>query len=219
MTIFRNLLPVLLILGLLGGAAHGEPGSKAKATEARVTAAAEETTPIEEGAQLPEAWLNDLEGAKKNLANLAAEGPVVLVVYRGGWCPYCNTQLQALAEARPELEALGYELIALSPDKPAKLKESIEEYEIDYTLLSDARAEAAKALGIAFKVDDDTVTKYKGYGIDLEEASGHDHHILPVPTVVIARTGGEVGFVFSDPDYKVRLSNEDLLAAAKAHAN
>ncbi len=82
-------------------------------------------------------------------------------------------------------------------------------------LLSDSRTDAARAYGIAFHVDDATVERYRGYGIDLEEASGETHHVLPVPSVFLIDAEGVVRWRYSNPDYRVRPDNESLLAAAR----
>ena len=86
---------------------------------------------------------------------------------------------------------------------------------LTYTLLSDSKMEAAQALGIAFKVDDATLDRYEEYGIDLERASGEKHHLLPVPSVFIVGTDGTISFEHVNPNYKVRLHPDLLLAAAK----
>ena len=85
-----------------------------------------------------------------------------------------------------------------------------------YTLLSDSKMEESKKFGIAFKVDDSTIEKYKGYGIDLDDASGENHHLLPVPAVFLVGTDSVIKFTFANPDYKVRLNPEVLLSKVKA---
>jgi peroxiredoxin len=74
---------------------------------------------------------------------------------------------------------------------------------------------AAKALGIAFRVDDETYKMYTKFGVDLEAESGRQHHLLPVPSVFILGTDGIIDFAYVNPDYKVRIEPELLLAAAK----
>lgn len=139
------------------------------------------------------------------------------LVFRGGWCPYCNVQLGQLKEIEKELVALGFQIVAISTDKPEILKAHAEENNFSYTVVSDAEMTAAKALGIAFKVDDETFNKYKSkFKIDLEEFSGFDHHLLPVPSVFIVDKEGVIQFSYVNPDYKTRLSSKVLLAAAKA---
>ncbi len=75
---------------------------------------------------------------------------------------------------------------------------------------------AARAFGIAFTLDAETTKLYKGYGIDLKQASGKDHGQLPVPAVFIAGTDGVIDFQYVNPDYAVRLSADVVLAAARS---
>jgi len=178
--------------------------------------AAQQVRPLLIGAEVPDVTLATGDGQAFDLQAAVAKQPTVIIFYRGGWCPYCNLDLRQLQAAEPELLKLGYRILAISPDRPAKLVESLAKQELTYTLLSDASMAAAKAFGIAFRVDDETIELYKGYGIDLEAASGEKHHLLPVPAVYIAGTDGRVNFVYVNPDYKVRLAPEVLIAAAKA---
>ena len=85
-----------------------------------------------------------------------------------------------------------------------------------YNILSDAKAESIKAFGLAWETPEKMREQYKGYGIDLEKASGETHHILPVPAVYLMGTDGKVLFSYVNPDYKKRLEPQILLAAAKA---
>ncbi|MCC5835880.1 MAG: AhpC/TSA family protein, partial [Opitutales bacterium] len=141
--------------------------------------------------------------------------PTVVVFYRGGWCPYCNTQLSGLAGVEERLSELGFQIVALSPDSPQQVAAALEESEFSYRLLSDASANAAKGFGVAFKVDEETYQRLQGFGIDLEAASGESHRILPVPAVFILNTEGEVVFRYYDADYRERLSEERLIEAAE----
>jgi peroxiredoxin len=131
---------------------------------------------------------------------------------------YCNTQLGQLVQVRQQIKDLGFQIIGISPDKPEKLTESIDKHKMGYTLLSDSTMEAAKAFGIAFKLDDATLAKYAEYGIDLDDATGQTHHLLPVPSIFIVDTKGLIKFQYVNPDYKARLDSDVLLAAVKAEA-
>ena len=116
------------------------------------------------------------------------------------------------------MKELGYQIIAASADRPGKLSETIQKHGLGYTVVSDADQSAARAFGLAFRLGEETVTRYKGFGIDLEDASGHDHGILPVPAVFIIGTDGVIDFSYVNPDYRVRLHPEILLAAARVFA-
>ena len=108
--------------------------------------------------------------------------------------------------------------MAVSADRPAKLNETLTENELSYTLLSDASTRGARAFGIAWQVDGAQYLRLRGFGVDLEEASGETHHILPVPSVFLIDTEGVIRFAYSNPDYKVRPENAQIVAAARALA-
>jgi len=167
------------------------------------------------GDPVPDVVLRDEWDRPVRLRRLTAEKPAVLVFYRGGWCPYCNRHLQALAGIEHEIEQAGARLLAISMDKPEKLRQTPDRQKLHYRLLSDRDAEAARAFGIAFRVDDATVVRYKEMGLDLEEASGRDHHLLPHPSVFITDTSGRIRFAHVNPDYKVRLEPEKIMAALR----
>ena len=124
-------------------------------------------------------------------------------------------QLGQLQKIESELVELGYQIIAISPDRPEKLRASIKNQKLEYTIVSDSRMEAAKAMGLAFRVSDDTLERYSKWGIDLEDASGEAHHLLPVPAVFLTSKESVIEFQFVHPNYKVRLDPEVLLAVAK----
>ena len=109
-------------------------------------------------------------------------------------------------------------MIALSPDRAENMAQSLEVKSLGYTLYSDSEMRAARAFGIAFELDAQTLKDYAGYGVDLEAASGRDHHQLPVPSVFLVEAGGVIRWVYSNPDYKVRPDNAALLEAARALA-
>jgi peroxiredoxin len=169
------------------------------------------------GDAIPDVKLRTEENEEVSLRKLVSEKPTVLIFYRGGWCPFCNRHLQSLVGIEEDLNKAGAQLLAISMDTPEKLKATPDRSKLPYRLFSDSDANAAKAFGIAFKVDEALVKKYKeSYGIDLEAASGHDHHILPYPAVFIANANGVIRFVHVNPDYKVRLEPAKILEAARS---
>lgn len=172
--------------------------------------------PLLVGAVVPELILNTSEGDPFDLNKALAKKDTVLIFYRGGWCPYCNMQLSGLKEIDSALIELGYQIIAVSADRPEKSKDTAAKHGKEYIFVSDNKMAGAKAFGIAFEVDDKTIEVYKGYGIDLENASGEKHHILPVPAVFIIGKDGVIRFEYINPDYKIRLDPDVLICAAKA---
>jgi peroxiredoxin len=145
--------------------------------------------------------------------------PLVLTFFRGGWCPYCNLHLSEMRKAESELKEMGFDIWFISIDKPSVLYASLDQPDIGYTILSDSRLDATRAFGIAFQLPDELVERYLDYGIDLEAATGETHHVLPAPSTFVIGTDGIIHFEYTNPDYKVRLHPDVLLAAAKAYVN
>jgi len=197
----------LVVAGVLGQAAYAES----------VPTDASAVRPLLIGATVPDVQLRSVASDAFALRDAVKTKPTVVIFYRGGWCPFCNTHLGKLQEIQGELAALGYQVLAISPDRPEKLAESAVNREIGYTLLSDSKMNAARAFGIAFQVDAATVAKYRDeYEIDLEADSGEKHHQLPVPAAFVVDTDGVIAFSYVNPDYKQRIDPQLLLAAARA---
>ncbi len=120
-----------------------------------------------------------------------------------------------LQNIEPQLIQLGYQIIAISPDLPIKLAQTIRKHKLNYLLLSDSKMKAARAFGIAFRVAE-KARKRNNFDRDLEDASGEKHHLLPVPAAFIIGTDGIIKFEYVNPNYTVRIKPDLLLAAAKA---
>ena len=181
-----------------------------------VASRAEDICPLLPGRTVPVVSVQTSEGADVGLPELIGGKPTILIFYRGGWCPYCNLQLSELQEIEPTLLELGYQIIAISPDRPAKLAPAIAKGNLTYRLFSDSKLNAAKAFGLAFKVDEKVVARYKTINIDLDDASGESHHMLPVPAAYVIGADGIIAFGYVNPNYKVRIPGSILLAAARA---
>lgn len=182
-----------------------------------VHASAEDVQPLLVGMKAPVFTVRDANNEIFRYDAAKQARPVVLTFFRGGWCPYCNLHLSELRLAEEKLRDMGFDIWFISIDKPELLLESLDDPDIGYTIYSDSSLSATRAFGLAFRVDDELNEKYLGYGIDLERASGEDHHVLPAPATYIIGTDGVINFAYINPDYKVRLHPDILLAAAKAY--
>ena len=177
-----------------------------------------EVTPLLIGSSIPDITLTDTNGETVNLNEISTQR-TLFVFYRGGWCPFCSAELAELAIIEDDLYARGITVVGISPDKPEFLRESLNETESEYTLLSDSSMDAAKAFGIAFRVDQQTVLNLKKNGMDIAARAGKDHHLLPVPSVFLTNSEGVIQFQYVNPDYKTRVSHSVLLAAVDAMLN
>lgn len=191
---------------------HAQSESKASATpEAAPTA--EAATPLTVGDTIPKTTVQDADGNDVDLNALIAKQPTALVFYRGGWCPFCNKHLKDVADLRGDIAAAGYQIVAISADRPDDVKKFAAKKEFPYLLLSDSDMSTARQFGVAFKLDDATLERYQGFGIKLEDTQGHAHNSLPVPTFYLIDPDGTITFEYHNPDYKVRISKDAILEA------
>ncbi len=216
MPIYNKIYLSAMILGLVFTACTGS-NYRTSIDLSTVPLSAEDTKPLKVGAKAPLMTLRAADGSDLDLSAAIAEKPAVVIFYRGGWCPYCNRHLVALQGIEEDLAQLGYTIYAISPDRPEKLRKSIKDKKLNYALLSDSTMAFSHAFGLAFKLDDATLARYREYGISLEDASGHTHHLLPIPAVYVVATDGTILFSYSNPDYKTRLDADKILEVAKKH--
>lgn len=173
-------------------------------------------SPLEKGDKVPSGVLKTASGRSVDTAKLLVGQPSVIIYYRGGWCPYCNKHLAGLVDIVDDLKLNGFQLLAISPDRPDILMDKEDLSKLSYDLLSDSSMEVARQFGIAFEVPDELVAKYKdSYGIDIEADSGQTHHLLPHPSVFIVDAKGVIRFAYVNEDYTVRLDPGRILEAAK----
>jgi len=206
-----------LAVSFFAGCIQIAPHSNTPASQKIAPDNAEDICPVLIGQALPSIVLKTPEGVQFDLNAAVRKKPVVLIFYRGGWCPYCSTHLGQLQSIESQLVEMGFQVIAVSPDRPELLNTAVDKQDLKYQLLSDNDMTAATALGIAFKLDDATVAKYKkNYNIDIEADSGKTHHLLPVPSVFIINREGIITFTYINPNYKVRIDPDLLLAAAES---
>jgi len=204
-------IPATLALAVIALLAFGQATLPATrpSTVGKIAASATDVVPLDKGANVPKLTLKAADGKAFDLNAAVAKKPTVLIFYRGGWCPFCNTQLSGLVGIVKDLTDAGYQLLAVSPDKPEELAKTMDKDKLTYTLLSDSDAAAIQAFGLAFKA---ASTQFNM----LEQYSGATHHALPVPAVYILGTDGAIKFVHFDPDYKVRMDPAKILEQAKA---
>ena len=173
---------------------------------AQIPDQAEDISPLLYGEKIPEGVLTNPNGENHKVSGIVGKKPTVLLVYRGGWCPYCNAHLAEIQEAESEILSLGYQLIAVSPDSPENLKTTDEKHRLNYSLYSDANGDFLKAMGLAFQVPEKRAEMLS------ERSNGKNEGFLPVPAVFVVDTSGTILFEYINPDYSTRISAGLLLA-------
>jgi peroxiredoxin len=168
------------------------------------------------GQPAPALKLPDATGKTVEVAELAKSGPVVIVWYRGQWCPYCNLELAAYRERLAEFRAAGAAVVAVSPQTPDNTLSTAEKAKLEFPVLSDAGNKAAREWGLVFKLGADLLEVYKGFGLDLSKFNGDSaKDELPLAATFVVGSDGKIAFVHADADYTVRAEPADVLAVVK----
>lgn len=186
-----------------------------------IAATADDIQPLVAGDRAPQFTLRTVDNEEFVFDPRELENPAVVITFRGGWCPFCNTHLSELRHVVQEIDSLGVDVLFLSGDRPDQLYASLERETQDdiaglgYTIYSDADAQAAVALGIAFRASQATISRRREKGQDIQGSSMLLHDILPVPSVFAIGRDGVIAFAYSNADYKVRLPADELLAVTR----
>ena len=170
---------------------------------------------LKAGDRAPPFTLPGPDGKPVSSAGLLARGPLVITFYRGVWCPYCNLELQALQDALPQIEAAGGSLVAISPENAANSRKSVRQNELSFPILSDKGNEIAAAFGLRFRLADEIIEIYKGFGNDLPMVNGEGSWTLPMPGRFVIAPDGVVAYAEVNPDYTRRPEPETVLPALR----
>lgn len=166
----------------------------------------------EAGTKIEDFTLRGADGAQVSLGALTADGPAVLVFYRGQWCPYCNLTLRTYQqELVPELTALGASLVAISPQRPDG---SVPVAELEFPVLSDAGSTVARGLGLSYPVSAPVREAMETLGTDLEKVNGTRE--LVHPAVVVVDRDRVIRYIDVHPDFVTRTEPVDILEAVKS---
>ncbi|MGZ0654122.1 peroxiredoxin-like family protein [Coraliomargarita sp. W4R53] len=166
------------------------------------------------GQAAPKFQLPDAHGNLIALTDLLQQGPVVIMFYRGSWCPYCNMQIHALQSRLPEIQALGAQLVAISPQKPDNSLSQIERDALEFTVLSDKDCSVAAQYGAAWDVPSLFLEHMrKDRGLDLVDINQGNGSILPIPGTFIVNGDGSVVWQSVEVDYRTRPEPNDVIAA------
>ena len=221
MSVSHNLIRVTFLLLLIASLVISVCRQSVAADGSVLPSQAEDISPLQMGDRAPAFTVRTVDNEPYHFDPDNLERPTILISFRGGWCPYCNTHLSELRHVIPELKEDGFDVLFLSNDRAELLYESLKKETqedidgLDYVILSDADINAARAFGTAFTVSDRLIQGRHEKGQDIKDSSISKHRALAVPSVYVIDASGEISFVYANPDYKVRLSADALKEAAE----
>jgi peroxiredoxin len=182
-------------------------------TASAQTAPARTAQPLAVGTVAPAFKTKDATGRPIELKQLLKKGPVVLYFYRGQWCPYCSKQLSQLQDSLQLLTAKGAQVVVVTPETTENIGKTVAKTKAAFPIVHDRSFAIMTVYHTAFTVDEPTVQKYRGFGIDLRQANGAQEDVLPVPATYVIGRNGRIRYVYFNPDYKQRASVRRIAAA------
>jgi len=163
------------------------------------------------GSKAPDFKAKDQDGNEVRLKDLLKKGKVVLVFYRGYWCPYCNRELSRLQDSLTLIQEKGATVVAVSPEQPANIKQTVEKTKASYPVIYDEGMKIMKGYDVEYELEETTLSRYRSSGLDIEKNNGTNGKYLPVPAVYIIDKEANVTYRFFDADYKKRPSIAEIL--------
>jgi len=189
---------LLLAIFISAAVAQSTSGTKI------VTADDAKNNALNVGAKIPSFSLSDSTGKIVKSRDLFKSGNLVIVFYRGAWCPFCNTYLRSLQKRLTDINAAGGTLIAISVENPDTSMQVSKKNEVAFTVLSDPNLDTARKFGIVYELPPETNAQYKSYGIDLATKNSMSKPELPLSATYVVDRKGKIRYAFLEPDYKKR---------------
>lgn len=155
------------------------------------------------GNTLPELVFETEHGQRVSTQDF--KGPLLLLFYRGNWCPLCMAQIREVADQYNELAAKGVNLLMISPQSHNNTAVLAQRFSVPMQFLVDRDLAAARKLGIE---------AVAGLPAGLE-VLGYDSDTV-MPTVVITDAKHNIIFVDQTDNYRVRPEPATFMQALAA---
>lgn len=161
---------------------------------------------LQPGETAPNFQFIDRDNNQQSLYQLLQTGPVVLNFFRGFWCKFCQTELEALELIREELDSVGCHYLAVSPQQPENAATPFDRAQFVF----DKQNQIARSFNIAYDLSEEERTLLSEWQVDLENTSDSDHWSLPIPATYVIAQDKTVSFQFADADFRARCCPEEL---------
>ncbi len=166
---------------------------------------------LKAGEHAPEFILPNAAGSLVASADLLARGPLVLSFYRGRWCRYCRTELEALQEVSPQIRELGAALVAVTAEDCGRALLAKRERGLEYEIVCDFENGLSLLFGLVFRLPQNVQEAYKEAGIDFPLIYGNESWFLPVPATYVISTDGIIQHAYINPDFRERMDPREIL--------
>ncbi|WP_289139560.1 peroxiredoxin-like family protein [uncultured Brevibacillus sp.] len=168
------------------------------------------------GTKAPDFTLASMDGQQITLSAELEKGPVVLVFYRGVWCPFCNLELRAYEQIFDEIAAVNGRVIAISPQTAEYSSAIQEKHGLRFPVVSDVQNQTAKKYELTSQMPEKLKQIYRSIEISLDVFNGDDSWELPLPATYVIDREGIIHFASVDADYKKRVEPGEVLRLLQA---
>ena len=154
----------------------------------------------------------DQFGKEINSVEILKKDKILLLFYRGNWCPYCKKHLASLQENLEKLTEKGVYVIVVTPEKIEKIKETTTKSKATFSIIHDSDNKIMNDYKVAFEVNKKNVPSYFSYTQKRIAAYNEENNnVLPVPATYIINRENKISYVHYDPKYSNRAKFEELL--------
>lgn len=174
------------------------PGETAASAEAAVGQA------LKKGDRAPEVSFTLTSGEDVALYDMLEDGPVVLIFYRGAWCPFCKKSLVQFKEMNSSFESAGAQILATSPEKIGGAKNVEKTIESAFDVTRDENSDAARAFGVSYSLG-------KAPRIERANGSSSGKAELPLGATYVIDTDGTIAYAYIEESYRERADPKDVL--------
>ncbi len=143
--------------------------------------------------------------------DLLALGKVVLKVFRGRWCPYCMTELEAWQSLYPQVREAGALLIALSPQTQRQNDFAAQQHHLTFPILTDPASQVAEQFGVTYFVSERMQKHFRSVLVNIPFINGESSWRLPLPATFVIAQDGTVLFSEAHADHRVRPDPKEVL--------
>jgi peroxiredoxin len=168
------------------------------------------------GAVAPEFTLPDASGRPVRSADLLALGPLVLNFFRGRWCAYCVTELEAWRDLYPSLREAGALLAAIGPQTARQSDFMVGQHGLPFPVLTDSGCALAEQFGLAYTIPQYHRDYYRSILVNIPFVNGDQTWRLVLPATYVLARDRRVVYAQAHADFRVRPEPAEVLAAALA---
>lgn len=212
----KKIVFIVLVCLLLLNSVFSQEAVKNTETQTVVTDQDAAKNALNVGAKMPSFKLKDGNDKSISSDDLLKESNLVIVFYRGAWCPFCNLYLRNLQKNINQIKEAGGNVIAISAEPPDKSLTVSKKNEVMFPVLSDPQLGIARKFGIVYNLPAETADKYKSRGVvDFQKDYGMEKAELPLGATFIVNQKGEIVYAYLDTDYKKRAEPDVIIEVLK----